>query len=98
MPVQCLTKCRCTSESAAGRSLVLTEQGVRLDAHARESHERTQVLLRELSGLPTADPVILAAGEGAYLFLIGPALKQLTVEGGRVRSLTLGRVTPAPPC
>lgn len=76
--------------SREGRTLVLTEQGVRLAAHARESHERAQALLRELRGLPAADLVTLAAGEGSYLFLLGPALRQFMAEGGRVRPLTLG--------
>ena len=73
-----------------GRSLVLTEQGVRLAAHARESHERALALVRELRGLTVADTVTLAAGEGSYLFLVGPALTRFTTEGGRLRPLTLG--------
>lgn len=74
----------------AGRALVLTEQGVRLAAHARESAERAQAVLGELRGLSVDEEVGLAAGEGSYLFVIGEALRRFTAEGGRVRPLTLG--------
>lgn len=73
-----------------GRALVLTEQGVRLAAHARETQERASAALRELRGLTADESVTLAAGEGSYLFLLGEVLQRFTAEGGRLRPLTLG--------
>lgn len=57
-----------------GRGLELTEDGVRLARFARETGSRTQAFLAELRGEASA-PVVLAAGEGAYLYLLGPALR-----------------------
>lgn len=57
-----------------GRGLELTEDGVRLARFARETGTRTQTFLAELRGEAEA-PVVLAAGEGAYLYLLGPALR-----------------------
>src|SRR5262245_1163360 len=74
----------------AGRALLLTEQGERVAAHARELRERTGELLRELRGEPAREAAVVAAGEGSYLYLIGPALKRFSATGGRVHLLTLG--------
>lgn len=68
-----------------GLTLVLTEQGVRLAAHGRESHKRALTPFLELSGLNIADTVTLSASEGSYLFLICPALSRFTSASGRVR-------------
>lgn len=83
----------------AGRGLVLTEHGVRVAAHAREAQERGQAFLRELGGGAQAEEVALAAGEGSYLYLLGPALRAFAAAGGaaggapggtRLRLLTVG--------
>src|SRR6478752_7442254 len=54
-----------------GRSLELTREGVALSRFARETATRTAGFLDELRGTPVAAPVVLAAGEGAYLYLLG---------------------------
>jgi len=57
-----------------GRRLVLTPQGVEVAAFAREVGERCADFEGSLRG--EADgPVILAAGEGSYLYLLGAALR-----------------------
>jgi DNA-binding transcriptional LysR family regulator len=58
-----------------GRSLVLTAQGRGLLAFAREMHERSQAFLDEFGGAKPRH-VVLAAGEGALLYALGPALRE----------------------
>jgi len=58
-----------------GRQLRLTDVGVRVAAFAREELARTQTFLASLRGEATRERVTLAAGEGAYLYLLGPALR-----------------------
>lgn len=57
-----------------GRSLSLTEQGRKLLAFGREQLERTELLLEEVRGTQRVPHVVLAAGEGTFLNLLGPAL------------------------
>ncbi|MBX3172530.1 MAG: LysR family transcriptional regulator [Candidatus Eremiobacteraeota bacterium] len=56
-----------------GRQLQLTVQGQKLAAFAREIEVRFQDFRRDQPD----QPLRLAAGQGAYLYLLGPALKQL---------------------
>ncbi|MCA9634633.1 MAG: LysR family transcriptional regulator [Myxococcales bacterium] len=59
-----------------GRNLELSEAGRRLAAFGRELRLRERAILADLRG-PRADaPVVLQAGEGAYLYLLGPALRR----------------------
>jgi DNA-binding transcriptional LysR family regulator len=58
-----------------GRGLELTREGVALSRFARETQARTRSFLDELRGRPANEPVVLSAGEGAYLYLLGPALR-----------------------
>jgi DNA-binding transcriptional LysR family regulator len=58
-----------------GRGLELTREGVALSRFARETQARTRSFLEELRGRPESEPVVLSAGEGAYLYLLGPALR-----------------------
>jgi LysR family transcriptional regulator, low CO2-responsive transcriptional regulator len=71
-----------------GRELVLTDAGRRLLAYAREHAAHHAALVAELRGDPPTQAVTLAAGEGAYLFLLGPALSRFT--GARLDLLTCG--------
>jgi LysR family transcriptional regulator, low CO2-responsive transcriptional regulator len=71
-----------------GRELLLTDAGQRLLAFAREQATHHAALVAELRGDAPAHAVTLAAGEGAYLFLLGPALARFT--GARIDLLTLG--------
>jgi DNA-binding transcriptional LysR family regulator len=59
----------------SGRSLALTPAGEKLWAFARESRERSGAILGELRSGGSAQPVVLAAGEGAFLYLLGPAIR-----------------------
>jgi DNA-binding transcriptional LysR family regulator len=75
----------------AGRALELTPQGVKVAAHARECAARDAAFLGELRGQPATDTVSLAAGEGSYLYLLGPALRRFSAEEpAQLRLLTLG--------
>jgi len=57
-----------------GRELALTEAGDRVLAFALEQRARHDALLGDLQGTSLRHQVTLAAGEGAYLYLLGPAL------------------------
>ncbi|MFL5352748.1 LysR family transcriptional regulator [Archangium sp.] len=73
-----------------GRTLKLTPTGVRIAAFARDMLTRTGRLAGELKG-ETAESVTLAAGEGAYLYLLGPALSRfLATDRALLRVLTRG--------
>ncbi|MCB9755003.1 MAG: LysR family transcriptional regulator [Myxococcales bacterium] len=61
-----------------GRALRLTDAGVRVAAFAREELARARGFSRALTGAPSEERVTLAAGEGAYLYLLGPALRAFT--------------------
>lgn len=61
-----------------GRLLRLTDAGARVAAFAREELARSQALLAELRGDARREVVTLAAGEGSYLYLLGPALRAFT--------------------
>jgi DNA-binding transcriptional LysR family regulator len=58
-----------------GRTLRLTATGTRVAAFAREELARASAFLGELHGEDRRQTVTLAAGEGAYLYLLGPALR-----------------------
>jgi len=57
-----------------GRRLVLTPQGLEAAAFAREVSERCARFEGSLRG-EAPGPVVLAAGEGSYLYLLGTALR-----------------------
>ncbi|MCB9746370.1 MAG: LysR family transcriptional regulator [Alphaproteobacteria bacterium] len=59
-----------------GRTLTLTAQGRRLLAFARQEQRRHSSVLAELRGEPLEQPLTLAAGEGAFLYLLGPAVRR----------------------
>jgi DNA-binding transcriptional LysR family regulator len=59
-----------------GRELVLTAEGERLAAYGREIRDRGERVLGELRGERVAGPTILAAGQGALMYLLGPAIRR----------------------
>lgn len=61
-----------------GRALRLTATGTRVAAFASEELERAAAFLGQLRGEDRREAVTLAAGEGAYLYLLGPALRGFT--------------------
>src|SRR5688572_9860058 len=65
-----------------GQRLVLTTDGTKLLAFAREELERTRVFRDLLATGASREPVVLAAGEGAYLYLLGDALHDVLDAGG----------------
>lgn len=75
-----------------GRRIRLTEAGSRVAAFAREELARAQDLLGELRGEARREDVTLAAGEGSYLYLLGPALRRFRRDapGASLRLLTRG--------
>ncbi|MEV4251939.1 LysR family transcriptional regulator [Spirillospora sp. NPDC049652] len=81
-----------------GRALVLTPDGERLARFARELDDRMSAFLSDLDGASRTRVPVLAAGEGAYLYLLGPAIRRLhadtgvrLVNGDRNRVLTAVR-------
>ena len=74
----------------AGRGLVLTRDGERLAAFGRETLARGGTLLAELRGERGDQPVVLAAGRGAYLYLLAPALRRFQRADGRLRLVVAG--------
>ncbi len=72
-----------------GRYLSLTRAGQQLLAHAREVERRDGQIRARLSGTEPDTPLVLAAGEGALLYLLPDALARLQKShGGRIRVLT----------
>lgn len=64
-----------------GRQLVLTSAGEKVEAFARELKTKSDAFLDELVDTRRHRPPVLSAGEGAYLYLLGPALKRYTKRG-----------------
>ncbi|MCP2338808.1 LysR family transcriptional regulator [Actinomadura rupiterrae] len=65
-----------------GRTLVLTPDGERVARFAREMDDRMSSFLSDLNGTSRARVPVLAAGEGAYLYLLGPAIRRLHATSG----------------
>ncbi len=61
-----------------GRNLVLTPAGERVAAYAREERERSLAFVEELKTGVSRAPVVLCAGTGAYLYLLGPAISEFS--------------------
>mgnify|MGYP001582300038 FL=1 len=61
-----------------GRRLELTEPGKLVAAFGREMLDRSEAFLRQLTAGGRDDRVVLAAGEGAFLYLLGPALRHFS--------------------
>jgi DNA-binding transcriptional LysR family regulator len=73
----------------AGRRLVLTSDGEAVARFARESDERLDLFLAGLRGTPPAHPIVLAAGQGAFQYVVGEAVHRALRElPGRLRLLT----------
>lgn len=58
-----------------GRRIELTPAGEELACFGRETAERTGTLLDALRGRAATLPAVLASGEGAFLYLLGPAIR-----------------------
>ena len=76
----------------AGRTLVLTDHGVRVACLGRELVERVRGFEDELRVGHSRQPVVLAAGAGAYLYLLGDAIRRYLAESSTpLRLLTTDR-------
>ena len=73
-----------------GRSLVLTDAGERVAAHARDQRERALAFEEELRTGASRSPTVLCAGAGAYLYLLGPAILRFTRDADRALTLLTG--------
>lgn len=60
----------------AGRTLALTNEGKQVRAFANEMHDRTVTFQAEIKGRTKITPVVLCAGGGSYLYLLGPAITE----------------------
>lgn len=58
-----------------GRALRLTTEGQAVAAFGRELSRRVAGFLGKLHGTGAIEPVTLAAGEGCFLYLLGPAIQ-----------------------
>jgi len=64
----------------SGRRLVLTVDGAAVARFARAHDERLAQFLAELAGAEARRPVVLAAGQGAYLYLLGDTIRAVLAE------------------
>lgn len=81
-----------------GRGLALTKEGVELAAFARETEERDAEFVARLKGEAgeAERRVVLAAGAGALLHVLGPALRAFTRSySGRLDVVTVDGPTAA---
>jgi DNA-binding transcriptional LysR family regulator len=67
-----------------GRRLALTSEGELVARFAREQDDRLAALLADLGAGVPRRPVVLAAGSGAYLYLLGDAIRAM-LTGGAAR-------------
>jgi DNA-binding transcriptional LysR family regulator len=75
-----------------GRRIELTPAGEELARFGRETAERSATFLDGLRGRAATLPAVLAAGEGAFLYLLGPALRAyLGGKNSPLRLLTRDR-------
>src|SRR4051794_1409052 len=72
-----------------GRRLVLTAAGQRLAAFAADGARRLDEFLRELHERPPT--LTVAAGRGAFRWIIGDAIRRINSEGCRVRVIAADR-------
>jgi DNA-binding transcriptional LysR family regulator len=73
--------------SKHGRQLRLTAAGESLAAFANESRSRADAFLGRL-GMDVDRPLVLAAGSGAYLYLLGDPIRRYLTPRRRLRLMT----------
>jgi DNA-binding transcriptional LysR family regulator len=79
----------CTLYRREGKTLSLTPEGKHIAAFGREVQERGRTVLEELRGQSLSGPVVLASGQGAFLYLLGPAIKRFPKEKWPLRLLSM---------
>jgi DNA-binding transcriptional LysR family regulator len=70
-----------------GRTIEITAAGRKVQRFARELAAATVAFQNELLETETHQPIVLAAGEGSYLYLLGEGIKAF--RGGSKRPVTL---------
>ena len=75
----------------AGRGLVLTAAGRETLRFARAHLASLEAFVAQTRGDAVHAPLALAAGEGAYLYLLGGGISKATARGGPLRLLTRNR-------
>lgn len=70
-----------------GRQLHLTDAGERLAAFANDTKDRAADFLESLDAAPPR-PLVLMAGSGAYLYLLGEPIRRILRKGHELRLLT----------
>jgi DNA-binding transcriptional LysR family regulator len=76
----------------SGNRLQLTPGGERVARFAREHQQRFDRFLDELHGVPADQPLVLASGHTAYLYLLGPTIRRMLAERpGSLRPLHTNR-------
>lgn len=78
---------RVTLYRRRGRVLELTDEGRRVLAFGRELLDRSARFVDALHEVERARPVVLAAGEGAFLYLLGDAVRDARRSGITLRAL-----------
>jgi DNA-binding transcriptional LysR family regulator len=63
-----------------GRKLELTVHGEAVARYGREVHDRTEGFLNILHNGADKQPVVMAAGDGAYLYLLGSAMQRFLAK------------------
>ncbi len=71
-----------------GRTLVLSEEGRKLATYARETRARGDGILAELRNQTARAPVVLASGAGAFVYLLGGAIRRFPKDKWGLRLLT----------
>lgn len=75
-----------------GKKLELTSHGEAVARYGRELLARTQGFMRTLHTGSNGEHLAMAAGDGAYLYLLGPAIQRFTEKSNaRLKLLTLDR-------
>lgn len=72
-----------------GRAMVLTAEGRRLAAFGREVRACGSDVLAELRGDTNRSPLILASGQGAFLYLLGPAIRRFPKDRWPLRVVAM---------
>jgi DNA-binding transcriptional LysR family regulator len=65
-----------------GRVIQLTPEGEAVARFARDLDARVSAFLDEVRGTRPTRPLVLAAGEGAYLYLLGGLIHDILIERG----------------
>ena len=71
-----------------GRMLALTDEGRKLATFARETRARGDDFLSELRKRTERRPVVLASGAGAFVYLLGDAIRRFPKDKWGLRLLT----------